>query len=169
MSRICPDCAVAMLNETVEGVAVNICGTCGGVWVHPEALAELISRDPIGLLELDRVEAHPQQQKFLGKAFRNCPDCSMSLQDYHYCYNSPVIIQVCSDCGGFWIEHGQLTAMQEFLDEARRPATKEEQDRLQLAKFALEHENYMIRQENLQRLFDTMRRFRPGWQGLILG
>jgi Zn-finger nucleic acid-binding protein len=163
MARICPDCETNMVEETVDGVTVNACPKCAGVWVHPEAITEILEKDPIGLLELEDKNVSQMEQRVIGHSVRNCPDDSMTLQEYHYCYDSPIIIQVCTECGGFWIEDGQLKKMQAWVDEANRPISKQEQDQLDVAKFTLDHENFMIRQENIRNIFTRMNRFRPGW------
>jgi len=163
MARICPDCETNMIDETVDGVVVNACPKCAGVWVHPEALTEILEKDPVGLLTLEEKNVPQMEQKVIGHSFRNCPDDGMTLQQYHYCYDSPVVLQVCSDCGGFWVEDGQLKQMQDWINEAERPITQKEKDQLAVAQFTFEHENYMIRQENLKQMFNRMRTFRPGW------
>ena len=174
MLRICPDCSVAMEEEQIEdlaGAAVNVCNLCGGVWVHPETLTEILSHDHEGLGDLDRkihiAGNESRSQHVTGISLRHCPDCEMPLSNYHYCYNSPITLQVCSDCGGFWIERGQLTKMQEWLDESRQPATKAEKERVEEAIFAFDHEDYLARQAHLTTLFNGLKTYRPGWQGLV--
>ncbi len=163
MARTCPDCNTAMIDEAVEGVVVNACPQCAGVWVHPEALTELLEKDPVGLLELEEKNVPKTEQRPIGRSVRNCPDDNMTLQEYHYCYNSPIVLQVCTDCGGFWIEDGQLKRMQDWVNETQAPITPQEQGQLDVAQFTLDHQNFMLRQENLRRVFNNMRTFRPGW------
>src|SRR5580658_6136594 len=96
MAHVCPDCSTPMIDEVVDGVTINACPKGAGVWVHPEALTEIIATDPIGLLDLEERNVPTTEQKVIGKSLRNCPDDNMTLQDYHYCYDSPVTLQVCT-------------------------------------------------------------------------
>jgi Zn-finger nucleic acid-binding protein len=152
-----------MIDEIVDGVTVNACPNCAGVWVHPEAITEILQKDPVGLLELEAMNVSKMQEKKIGHTLLNCPDDSMTLQEYHYCYNSPIIIKVCTDCGGFWIEDGQLKKMQDWINEAQGPVTEHEKAQLAVAEFTLEHENFMIRQENIRQVCKRLNYYRSGW------
>ena len=167
MARICPDCVIEMRMETVREVNLDVCPACAGIWFDPEELRTLLARDPIVLLDLE--ERHPPRVTHgpAAEAFRRCPDCSLPLTEYHYLYSSPVVLESCTDCGGFWVEEGELVKMQQWLDKTNAPLTTDEKIRLALAEAAVASEAEVSRQHNLSRFFRMLQQYRPGWFGLL--
>ncbi len=159
----CPDCSIEMIDEVVEGVTLNSCPQCAGVWIHPEALKQILLQEPQALAELDAINIPKVEHKIMDTHLRSCPDCLMSLQNYHYCYDSPIVLQVCSECGGYWVEDGQLAMMEKWLDSSHKPTSKYEADLAMTAGDIVKHENFMVRQENLRGALGLMRRTRYGW------
>ncbi len=88
----------------------------------------------------------------------------MPLTPFHYEYSSPVQMNACPDCGGFWMLERELHKLQTWLDHEAHPAERsEETEKIKLAKIALEHDEVMRRQEGIRRLFNLMQRRVPHW------
>ncbi|HLV78847.1 MAG TPA: zf-TFIIB domain-containing protein [Chthonomonadaceae bacterium] len=167
MAPICPNCSAEMRAETVHGVPLEVCPQCEGIWFHADALRTLLEMDPEALAELEQPPVPPVEQKQAGPSTRLCPDCMLSLQQYHYLYNSPIVLEACMNCGGFFVENEQLGKMQQWLDQAQQPMTKDEEAKVVLAEATIAHDEEMRRQQNLLRFFNTLRRRPPGWLWLI--
>jgi len=175
MARNCPDCSEEMTVESVGDIRIDVCPKCAGTWFDPEELRTLLARDPLALSVVEDLVARPVEQKAedppigqeaVGPSFRHCPDCEMPLEKYHYLYTSPVLLHTCTDCGGFWVEDGELNRMQEWLEDAHHPVSAKEKAGLVVADAMIEHDKEMQRQNRLLRLFTVLQRFRPGWIGL---
>ena len=127
----CPACAAQLAALNVEGLIVDVCRGCGGIWFDN--------------FELDKVdEAHESLgQALLAFEFggrppvisnkRACPKCpGITMLQHRFSPDKPVMIDECPACGGVWLDGGELA-------EIRRPAPSTD-DRKQAA----------------QRLFDRM-------------
>jgi len=167
MARICPNCSNPMHVEDVHGIQLDVCPQCAGIWFDAEELRNLMDRDPLALLELEDLTPMKITQESAGPSIRHCPADSFPLQNYHYLYDSPVVLEVCTDCGGCFIEEKELSKMQEWLNMSQRPISKTEEDRLFLAQVQIEHDNAMERQGKFLHFFNVLRQFRPGWIGLL--
>lgn len=162
MSRNCPECQKPMKTETYHGVELDICPTGAGIWFDADELRELLTEDPLamGIIEdrfLPRIEHVRTQQGIL-----HCPNCDGLLHGYRYQYNSPVELDACDACGGFWVQDGELHKMQEWNLAHHKPDVEEAQ-KLVLAQAALEHDKALHFQNNLLNFFRLLRQHKPLW------
>lgn len=89
------------------------------------------------------------------------------MEEYHYLYNSPILIYTCPDCGGLFIQADDLPLMQQWYEKSQQSPTKDEQQRIAMGLDVAEHQAFMLRQQHLQAMFNTLRRYQPGWSGLF--
>ena len=156
-----------MRAEMVHGVNLDACPRCAGIWFDPEDLRTLLARDPLAPSEIEDETIPQVTQKPAGPSIRRCPDCRLPLQQYHYLYTSPVVLDACTQCGGFFVEDGELGKMQQWLDQSHQPMGTDEEAKVALAEATIAHDDEMRRQQNLLHFFNTLRRYQPGWIGLI--
>lgn len=126
--RLCPICDVALKAIEFEGVHVEGCEQCGGLWFEQHELTELTRHDITHLHELearfwdhraDKRERHP----------RRCPNCGINLIPFEFKHTPGVILDGCKQCKGIWVDDGELDAIERRLEEyyrrreaAQRPA-----------------------------------------------
>ena len=107
--RTCPKCRVAMrVREMKEGVRVDICPQCKGMWLdHGElkALVEARMSERSG----PEVLAHAKRTEF------DCPDCGQPLFKRRFERRSKIRIEQCSLCAGIFLDVGQLKQVDDFL------------------------------------------------------
>lgn len=167
MARNCPDCSAEMHIETVGNIKLDVCITCAGTWFDPSELRALLARDLLALEMLEDKAIRSVEQQTAGPSLRHCPACEFPLEQYHYLYTSPVVLDTCTECGGMWVEDGELSRMHAWLEESRKPASAEEKAGIVLAEATVEHHKTMARQHKLLHLFTILQHFRPGWNGLF--
>lgn len=167
MARNCPDCSVDMVIESVGDIKLDVCSLCAGTWFDPEELRILLARDPLALDMLEDKAVPSVEQKPAGPSWRRCPDCQLPLEEYHYLYTSPVVLNTCRDCGGVWVEDGELDRMHEWLQEINKPMSLKEKAAMAVAEAAIEHDIQMQRQHKLLHFFHILQQYRPGWVGLF--
>ena len=101
----CPVCKDVLVGLEFDGVEVDWCGACGGVWLDR------------GELELLHSEAH-QAEKFLaglkqvdepGQKKRKCPICSARLVPVESAWDRSVVLDSCPKRHGIWFDRGELT------------------------------------------------------------
>jgi Zn-finger nucleic acid-binding protein len=167
MARHCPECQQELNLERFHGVDLDVCTECAGLWFDPAELRRLITSDPIALVSLDdhivREIRHGASAP-LATMTLHCPDCAMPLTPFHYEYTSPVQMNACPDCGGFWMLEQELLKLQQWLGHERQHLENEEEtEKIKLARIQMEHDEIMRRQEHVGRLFRLMQMHVPHW------
>jgi hypothetical protein len=60
-----------------------------------------------------------------------------------------------------------LPLMQQWFGQSHQPPTRDESLQIAMGMDVAEHEAFMLRQQHLQGMFNTLRRFCGGWVGLV--
>ncbi len=172
MTHLCPDCSTQMRQETVHGVQLDVCPKCAGIWFDAEEMRALLTRDPLALSALEDKAVpsetkQPPEQEPVGPSTRRCPACQLGLQQSPYLYTSPIVLDICLQCGGFFVDDGELGKMQQVRDQRHRPLTAAEEVMVLMGEAAPAHDKALRRQENLVHFLNALRRYQPGWIGLI--
>lgn len=118
----CPACDNALTEVDTGGVKVDICqGGCGGIWFdnyefkkfdepHESAGETLLEIEKKPGAEVDKDSKHP------------CPRCPDIVMRRHFVSTKhEVEIDECSDCGGIWLDAGELSSIRrQFQSEEER-------------------------------------------------
>ena len=166
MARNCPNCSSAMQVETIHGIGVDVCLDCGGLWFDSDELRVLFAQPADVLDELQHLNQTSVSHSKGGVSKMLCPDCEVLLDEYHYMYNSPLIIKSCSHCGGFFVTEGELAQMREWREMSHSPLTHTEQAAALMAEAVAEHENFLHRQRIFRDFFKVLRIHQPGFFGM---
>jgi Zn-finger nucleic acid-binding protein len=115
----CPACGSSLDPESVEGVPVNHCNGCGGLWLDHGELGQLIDLPRATLLALqERLRPETPRAATMAVGARLCPACSGTLSQHEYALGSAVLIETCRDCGGLWLDPADLAPIQKFVEES---------------------------------------------------
>ena len=156
-----------MVAETAHGVVLDVCPACAGLWLNSEELHSLIICEPHDIEVLEgSIQGHIDQ-KHVGASKLLCPFDQTLMDEYHYLYNSPVLIHTCAKCGGMFIHGEDLPAMRQWFEKSHEPLTQKEKDLVAMAGDVANHEAFMLRQKHLLGMFNTLQRYRPGWFGFF--
>ena len=110
----CPKCQTATLAEfKLEGVAVDRCSRCDGIWFDAQELSELLVEDAKVVAELRRGSG----SEFADVKKGRCPRDSAELLRIYSAIDHSVTLDACADCHGIWLDGGEF----EKLFAARRP------------------------------------------------
>jgi len=172
MARNCPDCQQQLNIECYHGVELEICLECPGLWFNATELRRLITSDPLAVVALDdHIMRETRQRK--GAASHpihtlHCPDCALPLEAFHYEYSSPVQLNACPNCGGFWMIEQELLKLQQWLEhEEHVRDSAETKQQIALAQFQIKHDQVLDRQEGFGRLFRLMQTRVPIWNPFL--
>jgi len=152
-----------MKEESVLGVNLDVCPKCAGIWCDAGELNGLLARDPIAFARVDAMVVPHVEERAGPPSALLCPDCLVRLQSYHYMYNSPVVLDACTTCGGFWIEDGELSKMQQVLNESQGVPSAKERAGMAVGMAAGEHMEEMMRLDNIRTFFMALNQRSPGW------
>jgi len=121
--RKCPVCHVDMVKIQVGDVILDECPQCHGLFF-----------DAFELKKLDEMHEYaddPELQRLLSYERKDdtrdyqliCPNCGSKMVRRKYNLKSDVYIDECYNCGGIWLDAGELKAIREnYLtpEEARK-------------------------------------------------
>ena len=105
----CIKCSGTLIRKIVNGVEIEQCNSCGGIWFD---LGELDWLLEVPQLQLDDQESG--EHKILDNKRSSCPNCggvgkmiqlSRIDSDFH--------IDACPTCSGRWLDGGELKALRE--------------------------------------------------------
>jgi Zn-finger nucleic acid-binding protein len=109
--------------EYERAVMVDQCGTCSGMWLDQWELRAIqankgknYSEEIKQLPEL--VNSSYLQALEKNRPALNCPKCSAQMDRYEHGYCSQILIDVCHDCQGVWLDNGEIQALEVFFERS---------------------------------------------------
>ena len=117
----CPRCedGRSLSQVTVQGVGVDACGECGGVWLEVGELERLCLAGPGGLPGgVGPASAAPVRRREV--RYLPCPACGTRMTRRNHGRVSGVIVDVCPT-HGTWLDAGELEAVRAFALRSASP------------------------------------------------
>ncbi len=119
----CPACFNPLTQIQVGSVAVDACQNgCGGVWFDAFELervddeAEAAGERLVDIHRDQRVVVDPSRK-------RECPRCEgIKLQRHFFSAKRKVEVDQCPNCGGYWLDAGELAQIRAERSEAANEA-----------------------------------------------
>ncbi|MBV9548259.1 MAG: zf-TFIIB domain-containing protein [Alphaproteobacteria bacterium] len=110
----CPACGAPLGQKTRDGVEMEVCDSCGGMWLTSQELAELE----------DEVFDFGDDEKgslMLGSApsSKKCPQCGKQLQSFKYRLYE-LNMEFCDEGHGFWLEAGEDKRVLELMKDEEK-------------------------------------------------
>jgi hypothetical protein len=106
----CPACEQAMLILEYQGIELDHCPACGGVWLDAGELGLLLSGRPETPAGLTLENAR--------RGARRCPRCVRKMDTGQFA-GSTIELDACPAQHGLWLDRGELTALMQA--QARGP------------------------------------------------
>ena len=123
----CPACDRPLKPFSVGHITVDICrGGCGGIWFDQFELSHVDEVTESAGEFLLNIEAVLEGRREAGKK-RCCPRCDgVKLMRHFFSARKQVEVDHCPNCGGYWLDAGELAKVREELAEraahTQRPA-----------------------------------------------
>jgi len=121
--RKCPIDDFSLKQETYEGVTIDTCPHCKGVWLDAgelEAIQEAQDsdfRDVPTSGALDSVRAAEGMAEAKSEGPRNCVVCNSGLVQKEYAFASQVMIDNCPKGHGMWLDRDELARLEMFYED----------------------------------------------------
>ncbi len=111
----CPVCHKEMIVEDFGGVCIDVCKNgCKGLWFDWMELAKLDEQNEgLGSALQDALSYDRNNDDNRGQI--KCPKCSLPMHIHEYASAKEVNIDECYQCGGFFLDSGELKAIKENL------------------------------------------------------
>jgi len=99
----CPKCKKPSLSNfnTSEGVLLDFCEECAGIWFDKDELAHYIE------LSKDIPEIR-EMKKTARKTDLVCPKCSAFLEELPFSSKTDILVDRCQSCGGIFFDAGEI-------------------------------------------------------------
>ena len=106
--RVCVKCDAVLDRGTFGGIEVDLCTTCGGLWLDKGEIERLgkISDKEIEALRRMLVPA-AAHQPVASDLTTACVACSGHLREVVL---GPIHVDFCGQCSGLWLDRGELDA-----------------------------------------------------------
>lgn len=117
----CVHCGDTLHQEKYEGVAVDTCHSCNGIWLDYGEISQIIdSRKKKFSLEEKIVQiSRLAFDESLNETYY-CPVCKKQMERFEYAINSGVILDRCPDDHGIWFDKDELERLQIVMEEGDR-------------------------------------------------
>ncbi len=118
----CPIDGKTLKILTYEGVDIASCETCGGEFVGGAQLQRIVSlRDERFDAVVREVIGDERRPRFGVPADERpralaCPECASDMHVVNYAGDTAVYVDRCGVCGGIWLDHHELEAIQVILE-----------------------------------------------------
>ena len=121
---ICPACNSELIEMLLGGVKVDVChGGCGGIWFDAFELQRVDDPHEVPTENLLRIQRNPAIKVDFSRK-RPCPRCTgVKLKRHFFSARKQVEVDQCPNCGGYWLDAGEL----EKIREEKQLASEERQ------------------------------------------
>jgi len=103
MARQCPDDGSDLEQVTIEDIQIDLCHTCGGIWLDKGEIARV--------RQLNAPDAQKIELPIEHMPARNtnpaCPVCHKPLQPFKY-VGGNANLETCPDLDGIWVPEDEL-------------------------------------------------------------
>jgi Zn-finger nucleic acid-binding protein len=101
----CPKCQTETLGEfSVQGVAVDRCAACAGLWFDAHELVRLLAEEARHVASLRRGHVKEEVEGKKGK----CPHDESDLLRVYSAVEPSVVLDACAECRGIWLDGGEF-------------------------------------------------------------
>ena len=113
----CQSCGQEMMNHLVcmkeQQISYDICEACGSLWLDKGELDKMAFQVE-GSIEYCSTKTAEQTEEEI----KNCPRCDRKkLDKVHFIGCGEVMLDCCSNCGGFWLDGGELDLINKELED----------------------------------------------------
>lgn len=121
----CPSCGQPLGEQIYEGVKIDVCTGCQGVWLDEGEMQRIVERREATfsqeqIASVEGAHRHVTVKKEdMGEGY-NCPKCGAKCRRSNYAYASGIIIDKCPNRHGTWLDESELEKIQIVVEEWER-------------------------------------------------
>ena len=109
----CPDCNKDLVQNKRDGVEMEVCPNCNGMWITPQELTQLED-------EVFDFGDNEKGSLMLGAdpSGRKCPQCAKPMKTFEY-REYGLLLDYCED-DGFWLDAGEDKRVLDLMREEEK-------------------------------------------------
>jgi uncharacterized protein len=118
----CPRCSAVLQPTEYDGEKIEVCPGCHGEWLFAGELQKIVEHhdevfSPEEIASLDAVNREIFTAEKDDHDELNCPCCGrVPMEHFNYGDTSGIILNKCAECGGIWMDQGELRKVEEVVD-----------------------------------------------------
>ena len=116
VQRRCPRCEVHLHTRKLDGITVEECPDCSGMWLSTDAFREVSTKKVEEFAENPLPRKAPEARKLDPVVYLKCPVCERLMNRKNYGRRSGVIIDECYE-HGLWLDDDELERIARFIAE----------------------------------------------------
>ncbi len=107
-----------------EDVEIDSCPICRGIWLDPGELERIQNSNEndyshlIGKGKNSEALSYNRERQLKADPI-NCPNCSTRMKKEEHGLNSMIVVDLCPNCLGIWLDEGELEALEVFFEEQK--------------------------------------------------
>jgi hypothetical protein len=144
----CPVCNNGLTVYPTGSITVDVCAAgCGGIWFDAFELKKVDeTNEPVAGELLSLTQNRDLKIDTTKKLF--CPRCSeMAMMRHFFSARRRTIVDECPNCGGFWLDAGELADVREETQDEKRDLASKKANLNKLVLTALARELAACEQE----------------------
>lgn len=111
----CLNCGREMVNYEVHKISgklsYDLCESCGGLWLDRGELDRMAFK-----VQGDIEFCSEEEVGKISESVKKCPRCNeLPLHKVKFLGCSNIVLDHCSNCGGFWLDGGELQQIDDYL------------------------------------------------------
>jgi len=129
----CPKCNCELDSANINGVMLETCDSCEGIWFDPEELIKIIQipEEELRVSNIASSLEESHEDDFHESGFRTtCPKCGETMEVQTYSYDSGIKMDKCNSCGGVWLDDGEIKSVIDYCAKNKTPLPAEKVEEL---------------------------------------
>jgi len=115
--KTCPHCAIGLEHRDYEGVHLDECCRCGGIWADTGELGLVLKRrkevfSPDQKKAAENVSNRPTEE--VNRPPVLCPVCKDVMERVIYGYDTDIVVDKCAH--GTWLDKGEIERVQAYIE-----------------------------------------------------
>jgi Zn-finger nucleic acid-binding protein len=114
----CPVCGSDLSPKEYDGIAVDVCQKCRGIWFDQGELKPFITT------LFKKFETFPAMKTGINRQVldagsaaepvRDCPRCHRPMKKFNYAYDSHILLDRCESCNGIWTDNKEILKLASY-------------------------------------------------------
>jgi Zn-finger nucleic acid-binding protein len=122
---VCPRDGTALESAEHEGVTIDVCAKCKGLWLDQGELQTIEERkqadygSELALQSENEPASYEEHARRREQGPIECPKCHKRMETREHGFASQVLIDACTEGCGIWLDEGELQELEKFFERNR--------------------------------------------------
>src|SRR5262245_11578486 len=138
----CCRCDGDLATVAYEGVAIDRCPKCRGVWLDEQEMTKIVRVHEVTfapeLVRTTLAAAKPGVADVERRTVIRCPKCQAEMKAVNYAYSSGIVVNACAGGHGIWLDGDELERAQAFAEQCDAALDQHRDDWTTMARISMQ-------------------------------